>query len=360
MMKIVLSVLFFISTGGFVAGSSEDCSCQLIPGPPGRDGRDGTPGPPGSISYSEFTNLKREILEEIRNDLCQNQLSCSVQPSGVTPPGPAPSPTSQPKLPGTSEDDPATCCDDIYQADPNAPSGYYWINTTTQGVIKVYCGISPSHCDTGAWTRVALLNMSDPLALCPDTFTEREVDGHRLCVKSSQPCDSVIYSTFNKPYTRVCGRAVGFQFGNRGPCAFSTNTLEQKYLSGISITHGAPGSRSHIWSFAVGWADTYYHSCNCPCAKQAGLAPGSFVGNSYYCESPTQYPPRGQWYTNQTLWDGQDCYTGSNCCNKPNAPWFVKQLRSSTQNDLEVRWCGAGGHRADSPLGTILVEMYVQ
>ena len=64
-------------------------------------------------------------------------------------------------------------------------------------------------------------------------------------------------------------------------------------MDGVSLTHGPPGSRQHIWTVAAGIVEnnpSSYPQWSCPCADHAqtlSLIP-SFVGNDYFCESSVQ------------------------------------------------------------------------
>ena len=55
-------------------------------------------------------------------------------------PTPLPTPHSGSGLQceGTTEDNPSTSCEAIRECDPTAPSGYYWINSSS-GALKVLC-----------------------------------------------------------------------------------------------------------------------------------------------------------------------------------------------------------------------------
>ena len=115
-------------------------------GPPGLDGKngsDGRPGPPGTVPDAVIEQLREVILQEVRREL---KLTC----------------------PGYREMYPATSCKEIHGCDPTAPSGYYWVNTTT-GPLQVYCQMETNNCGdiTGGWTRVAHINMSEPQQTCP-------------------------------------------------------------------------------------------------------------------------------------------------------------------------------------------------
>ena len=82
-----------------------------VDGAPGTDGTDGLPGPPGTLTDAVVDQLRREILEDVwKTLLCK----------------------------GITNTNPATSCKEIHQCIPSAPSGLYWVNTTT-GVKQVYC-----------------------------------------------------------------------------------------------------------------------------------------------------------------------------------------------------------------------------
>ena len=361
-------------------------SFQFVPGPPGRDGRDGVPGnpgAPGTFSYSDYLRLKEELLTELRQQLLQElrgeQSASTLIPTATTTPSaelsptryasptpmPSPQPTGQPQpcSLGLSEDNPASSCADILQCNPEATSQDYWIQTTN-GSRLMYCHMEEDQCGVRGVMRVVNINMTNPEETCPSPLTLYTANYKRLCGStnpSGQTCSSVTFPTFNYQYSHVCGRAVGFSYYH--PCAFrysDRNTLDEAYVSGLSITHGEPGRRTHIWTYAGGFQeqnDVATH--NCPCAKVPGISPPSYVGENYYCESATEYRPLDhQWFTNNTLWDNEDCYPGSNCCNTPRAPWFVRDLNTTTSDDVELRWCTTQGLFNDR-VATEQVEIYV-
>ena len=80
------------------------------PGLDGRNGSDGSPGLPGTVPDAVIEQLRAGILEEVLK-----LLPCK----------------------GFFINYPATSCKEILDCDPTAPSGYYWINTTT-GPLQVY------------------------------------------------------------------------------------------------------------------------------------------------------------------------------------------------------------------------------
>ena len=385
-------ILLSLTPQGLGAVGTCSSSCQFVPGPPGRDGRDGipgTPGAPGTFAHSSdylrlkeelFTELRQQLLQELRGEQSASTLipTATTTPSGeLSPtryasltPMSSPQPTGQPQLCsrvlGLSEDNPASSCADILQCNPEATSQDYWIQTTN-GSRLMYCHMEEDKCGVRGVMRVVNINMTNPEETCPSPLTLYMANGMRVCGStnpSGQTCDSVTFPTFNYQYSHVCGRAVGFSFYH--PCAFALSepgnrffqTFDGAYVSGLSITHGEPGGRNHIWTYAGGFVETYSNSHNCPCAKFPGASSPSYVGEHYYCESaaPT-YPPPGVWHTNNTLWDNEDCYPGSNCCNTPRAPWFVRDLNTTTSDDLEIRWCTRG--LSVDRVATEQVEIYV-
>ena len=215
--------------------------------------------------------------------------------------------------------------------------------------------------------------MTDPTQQCPSVWTQRNSSSEprRVCGResSSGSCKSVTYSTFGMNYSHVCGRVIGYQNGT--PDGFhnsGSQTIEGYYIDGISLTHGPPGSRQHIWTFAAGLVENNpasYPRYSCPCADRAtarSLVP-SFVGNDYFCESGDPASTyASMFYSNDPLWDGQGCGAAS-CCELSyppgvTPPWFCKQLPQATTDDIEVRLCAdEGTTNEDIPLE--LIELYI-
>ena len=305
----------------------------------------------GTLDRDILRDIVRSLIKEEENTRCG---SCTI---------------------GQTRLNPAPSCGSKLNCNPNAKSQNYWIETAKEGSTVsvpriVYCYMEADKCGVRGMMRVVNIDMTNPGETCPSPLTIYTANGKRFCGSSKQggqTCSSVTFPTFSYQYTHVCGRAAGFSYHH--PCAFFysqvgsslSRTLNGAYVAGLSITHGAPGSRTHIWTYAGGYQESFSNPCNCPCAKFPGTRPPSYVGDNYYCESATRYMPiesRRQWFTNNTLWDNQDCYPGSNCCNNPQAPWFVRELPALTQDDVEIRWCTGQGLRRDR-VGTELVEIYV-
>ena len=256
-------------------------------GPPGRDGRDGLsglsgtaggpgpqgpPGLSGALNYTERQQLKEEILAVLREEM--SMLSCCNTSSSEC-------------------ERVATSCKELYQCNPALSSGYYNI-TTPQGAERVYCDMNTANCGniTGGWMRAAYIDMTNENNTCPQGLNYTVADTTRMCTRSHTGyvnCSSVTFPTHGVPYTKVCGRARGYQF--YAPPAFynyhyrGQTNLDSAYVSGLSVTYGSP--RSHIWTFAAGSSKDYdYDCCNCPCASPyPGPAAPPLVGENVFCES---------------------------------------------------------------------------
>ena len=285
-----------------------------------------------------------------------------------------------------------TSCKEIYSGNPTAPSGYYWINTTT-GPLQVYCQMEFHNFigdpDIG-WMRAAYINMtenttcpqglndtnvsysgdnyqvcpSNHYRLCPNRITKH------MCIRShtdKYDCSSVPVQTHGVNYTKVCGQARGYQYrytpafrGSHyaGEGFLSTATLNDAYVSGLSVTYGNPPNRSHIWTFAAGWSKNYsYTTTNCPCAKYRGLDAPDFVGENYFCESGNPgRVERMRWHFNDTLWDSEGCDPEETCCD--HGPWFDVELDKEVRDDIEVRMCHYFDNQTEN-IGINLLEIYI-
>ena len=232
-----------------------------------------------------------------------------------------------------------------------------------QNVIKSNIPVVARKCGDGLWYRVAHLNMSDPSEQCPSAWTRREygINEVRACGRPVFPggrCSGTFYTTGHQ-YSKVCGRVIGYQKGH--PDVFQTGMrgIDQIYIDGISITHGSP--RNHIWSYVGAFQENVHVPNACPCSYSFATRPPSFVGDNYYCESgnPTSQNPASTLYSEDKLWDGQQCEHEGSCCTTKSPPWFSIELPNTTANDMEVRICGTESIAGeDTPVE--LLELYVQ
>ena len=182
-------------------------------------------------------------------------------------------------------------------------------------------------------------------------------------------CDSVVYPVNGRTYSSVCGRLNAYQIGVGAAFYARTNDIEGDYVSGVSITHGLPGSRQHIWTFAAALGDNCTDNIRhlCPCSNVNINWPyqvPSFIGNDYFCESGRHLTGgscfgRFNYYQDDPLWDGQNCAPSSTCCELNNPPWFCTTLPQLTSDDLEIRQCHRNyGGNEDTLIS--LIDIYVK
>ncbi len=202
----------------------------------------------------------------------------------------------------------------------------------------------PCGCGSSDWTRVALYNYS--IHECPEgTIQIWTGCSCGLGITVPIPVNGVSYST-------VCGRILGSTFGPGS--AFdsfirSNSSIESPYIDGVSITHGPPGNRRHIWSFVAAHSDNNdirNTKDNCPCSRNIPWphTTPSYVGNDYFCDSQCEHVYRNQnrWEfqcdLSDLLWDGHGCGHNSTCCSFNNPPYFCKNLNYTTTDNIEMRW----------------------
>ena len=223
----------------------------------------------------------------------------------------------------------------------------------------------------GDWTRIAHLDMSNPNQQCPPNW-RLITTPVRGCGRTAARgnCESATFPSGSRRYSNVCGRVNAFMSGS--PSAFEPGILHNRgvegvYLEGISLTHGPPGSRQHIWSFATAlfendpnYARYTGHVCSCTNTNFAWphQVP-SFVGNNYFCDTANPGP---HWassvYSDDPLWDGEGCGPTNTCCAFNSPPWFCTTLPQPTTNDIELRIC-ADQEPSDEDSLISLVDIYV-
>lgn len=105
----------------------------------------------------------------------------------------------------------ASSCDQIAELRPDAMSGRYWIQEDT-GPARVYCAMEMVSCGEGVWMQVANVNMTETSSKCP-VGLEKVTSPKSLCRKTVDTgCSSAKLSTHRVPFTKVCGRVIGYQF----------------------------------------------------------------------------------------------------------------------------------------------------
>ena len=248
-------------------------------------------------------------------------------------------------------------CRGILEEKPDRPSGYYWLKVCeTCESFQAFCDFSLNLEGSRGWMQVADLDMTDSTQQCPRQF-RLITSPRRVCGKTTDGsgCDATYYETHNLQYSKVAGRATGYQQNSAdafetGPRCPSCN-INKAYVDGISITHGYP--RHHIWTYAGSRDPKDYR---CPCTIDASQRQPGFVGSDYYCETGP-----GSNNTDR-LWDGEGC-TGNEvpCCQRvrERSGWFIKELSAPSTNDIEVRIC-TDEERSNEEIWVERFELYVQ
>ena len=254
-------------------------------------------------------------------------------------------------------------CEDIKEYWPNSASGYYNIIGNGGTSKYLYCDMdeSPELCGSKEWTRIAYLNMSNSTQSCPSGFRQyQSMSGVRACGRpetNNGSCVSVQFPANGISYSQVCGRVVGYSFGN--PDAINNkygsnhSNINADYVDGVSITHGYP--RQHVWTLMASSEEflTLGGKYNCPCVNGSVQVPQNFVGNHYFCEGSQSW--------NDTLWDGKECPSDEAlCCVAPGIPWFYRDFGSTTTTDyLELRVC-ANQDTDDEDIPVGYYEIYIK
>ena len=241
----------------------------------------------------------------------------------------------------------ATSCQQIASLRSEATSGHYWIQEES-GPARVYCAMEGVSCGEGVWMQVANINMTETSSKCP-VGLEKVTSPKSLCRKTvTSGCSSASFSTHGIPFSRVCGKVLGYQYysldafrpyyNNQG------RTLDDLYVDGVSITHSRV-PRQHIWTLAAVMDELPEHNRNaCPCTNSkshvafTGLIP-EFIGDDFYCETASRIAYSARYYLQDPLWDGRGCGRYSSCCEGEGKPWFFKDLSQSVTSDIEVRVC---------------------
>ena len=295
-----------------------------------------------SVQIDQLADRQETLYLNISADMSSLCLPPSNDPPTTIEP---PTTASEPP---TSASEPPTSASTATATEPPTDMGYT-------------CG------GTSGWRRAVFLNMTDPTHNCPSGWVETGYT-KRTCGRATESaggtCDSATFPTGGLTYSRVCGRAVGYQFGALSAFYGSSQNIESHYVNGLSLTHGRSGSRQHIWTFVGGVAEaahSSYHSEWCPCDGGTSPVP-DFLGNDYFCESGINGPWAGQFifHPDDQLWDGRDCLPTSSCCSLNNPPYFIKEIGVNTNDDIEGRICATYALRQYSNTAIELLEIYVQ
>lgn len=308
----------------------------------------------------DFYSYQQVLLLKLLNIEIQNISSCICDSDDM--------PMSPTQLKGLKEEYAITSCHDLSQS---SPSRYYYITTPVTPPMYMYCDIGRSFSSfyNGSWLRVAQFNMKDPTHNCPSGFktTTPAASTNRYCTRNNDGCSSHFYSIYGYEYQIICGKVIAYQEGKPDaffPSANSDKTIDDVYVDGVSITHGA-SPRKHVWTFAVAMHEELSFMRHlCPCTNTRSPQSGkisipSFVGEDYFCDtgcSSTAVP--AQLYEDDALWDGTGCGDYNECCDRQrNQEYFCTDLPTSTTDAIEVRICA---DQKDEEIHLQQLELFVK
>ena len=345
------------------------------PGPPGIQGKDGPKGEQGPLGHKGDTGPRGPTGERgDKGDMGERGLKGDMGPPGPQGETGERGDMGQKGEPGDkgmkgNQGDKGEKGEQSVAGPPGVPT----IAPTTAPTIvptPTPTPPAPRECGGGQWRRVVFLNMTNTSHVCPVGLNLTSYS-RRTCGRAHSgtlSCSSTTFSVGGSQYSRVCGRALAYRFvENVGFFGYHgyRQSIDAQYVSGLSLTHGAPGSRQHIWTFASGLfagSQGGYNINKCPCDNGNTTYPSPpFVGNDYFCESTrtvSNWRVR-HFFPNATLWDGQVCEGGGTCCKFNNPPWFTKNLTSSATDDIELRLCLSSGSSIAN-IALEQLELYVQ
>ena len=265
---------------------------------------------------------------------------------------------------GKLHSNPADSCRDVFRCDRNVKSGFYYIKTQTNTqpnhdtIIRVYCHMESDKCGIEGVMRIADVDLKNVNHSCPPGWSQIFASSKNMCVSTTAGCLSVIFPTYGIKHGQVCGMAAGYVYYYGYGFYFNSYSIDQPYITGISITSGPQNNREHVWSYATGYSEVLSSNANCPCSAVPGNRPPYYVGNNYYCDVGAHVKPKAStWYTNSTLWDSKGCYSRSRCCSSSSRqPWFQAALHDATTENIEVRLCR---HSTAFNVGLEKLELYV-
>ena len=112
---------------------------------------------------------------------------------------------------GTSNTNPASSCNEIYQRNPTSRGGIgkYWVKTT-EGLSEVTCNMQLK-CGgvEGGWMQVVDVDMNQDNS-CPGTW-HKIITPKRLCLGYSIGCIPANFDVKGVSYEHICGQAKAYQ-----------------------------------------------------------------------------------------------------------------------------------------------------
>ena len=124
--------------------------------------------------------------------------------------------------PGMTLNRPANSCASVFESNPDAQAGYYWVENANHVPHIVYCDMRSCGSITRGWMKVANLDMTDGTTMCPSGLRLNTDFNLRTCGINSNSggCSNITFSVSKINYTEICGKIKAYQHGS--PDAFLT------------------------------------------------------------------------------------------------------------------------------------------
>ena len=233
---------------------------------------------------------------------------------------------------------------------PSGDNGQASLNLVQNATYEIIYGSQcpQCRCGPGEWRRVFYLNASASDQLCPSQWN-LVTSPVRGCAGADRSYRSAFSDNANTAYSKVCGRIIGEAIATVDAFHLRPGsiTIEENYLEGVSVTHGAPGSHTHIWSFVAAGSTGAW----CPCSNDFDgnivRSPPPEVSKNYFCDRPDR------------VWTGENCTDDFPCCSFNNPPYFSVRLPSPTTDNIELRICN-DQEKEDERILVLLAELFVQ
>ncbi|MCB9760882.1 MAG: hypothetical protein H6739_13675 [Alphaproteobacteria bacterium] len=233
-------------------------------------------------------------------------------------------------------------CLEILNTSASATDGSYDIDPDGDGVSDtVLCDMTT---DGGGWMQLVDDDYSaDP---CPGNWVQDAAQGvcHRDTARGSDV--SAIFDAHGVTWDEARGAMTAYQYASTNAFWYASGTtLDDWYVDGVSITHGA-STRAHVFTYAVGYSISQGYVYDCP-AIGGNPAP-LYVGSDFLCESGNSGTTFAYvWYT--PLLFANDT--------------FQVTLASPTTDDVEVRiMCDeeSSSHSYSEDVGVASLELWVR